>query len=986
MEIEKVLKALSTYRIWIGESVGAVAVFAVLVYLCRRVVPGRYRYLQRRLPLAVLWGATAIAMLWFVWEKDIAGRLMREMGISQAGAPLLQNAGNFLYEKAVNMPVNAALVLFFTCYLLFKAGWIFVRRWMQKKKPRTLRRDWTDAYVYSGEVSCYVLKPEIVQMRDFYQYLFLAEGAAFGMAKCAVERIAGFEPLFVMTVAICLYTWERFAYYCGRTLEEYRESGRKEKDYVKLMQDILEEKKGGEGILYAEADGEGGLPDAGRDTELEERILKVLCSEDYRRRCMGYEWHQTLCGAVHTEFMEAALLLADRRSVYFPHLFYQDLGPYLFPFFRLELLEGKKLLVISAVQEEGERLRRWMADELSKRCCMPRFWVAGNEGSIGEADIGIIPAGCIEEAAEAYDNRGFFRQVSAVFLISPSGLFSANPHLAVQLLSRLSSGEEKPCYIVCDRRGIGMGDWLSLICRTEFTEAGAVRNTGTGCRLVVDMDVQRIQDSFMTDKAGVYVPGQSGEKSGGEEPFPSRMRWYGSRFTPVYDMGRLRDRHAPAGETGFMADYYADGGGDAAQEYSLCIAEDSGYNVSETLFLYRTRGYGASLVTVFAPHYMLREFMLFYLREGKAQKVCRLMPGHVSSERNLAIAAAHRLIGGGMDWEELKVLCGYCGIDTQRERAWILGRLNDVYTESFGLDEVWLAGDLAAQGERSQRLVISSEAGRQQMLCWYQENILTVKMEREDMVENLDIPEVFMGGHIFQYYLPGQLAVLGGRYYRVREMYVKDSRRTVRLQRMSDAFGRTQYYRQVRRLSLEEDLSFPAQCVQQHQESCVELRRAQISVCTDGYLCSEKLYDVRHAEQRQISGIPKRVYRKKAYLRIFTRDQDSMWIGILLKECFYTLFPDCWQLLSVAVGERWMQEELAGHMDVVEAGGEKGAVYIIEDSPADLGLLEAIGHRFDTLMSVLHEYVEWANMDGRDEAREYFGDELLGKLRLAGMK
>ena len=981
MEIEKVLKAFSTYRVWMWEIAGAVAVFAVLVYLCRRVVPGRYRYLQRRLPSTVLWGAAAIAVIWFAWEKDIAGKLLRGLGISQTGVPLLHRAGEFLYERAVGMPVNAVLVLFFAFYLLFRAGWISVRRWRQKKRPQTLRKDWTDAYVYSGEALCYVLRPEFVQMRDFYQYLFLSEAVIFGMAKCAAERIAGFEPLFVMAVAICLYTWERFAYYCGRTLEERRECCLGEKDGAKLAQDILEEQKGRRGILYVGEDGEDNAAGAAPDTELEERILAILCSGDYKKRCMGYEWHQMLrnAGAVHTELMEAALLLAERRSVCFPHIFYQDLGPYLFPFIRLELLEGKKLLVVSAVQEGGETLKSWMADELSRRCCTPLFWVAGCGREIGEADIGIVQAGRMEEAVEVYDKNGFFRQVSAVLLINPSGLFPAISIFAVQLLSRLPSGDEKPCYIACDRRGLGMTDWLSRICKTEFISVSSVRASGKGCNVVADMD------AFQPGEAVAYVQGREG-KERGEGVFPARMRWYGSRFIPVYDAGKPGKGHAFAGEAEPAAEYFADGGGSAAQEYSLCIAEDVGYNVSETLSLYRTRGYGVSLVTVCAPHYMLRDFMISRLRGGEEQRICRILPEHVCSERNLAIAAAHRLIGGGMEWEELENLCGYYGIDVRKGNAWLLGRLNDVYTRGFGLKEVWIAKDLAAQGECTQRVVISSETGRQQMIRWYQENFLTAEMEREDTKEALDVQEAAIGGHIFQYYLPGQLAVLGGRYYRIGEMLFRDGRRKVKLQRVSDDFSRPVYYRQVRRLSLVQEPSFPAECVWQHRDSCVEIRRARISVRTEGYLCSERLNDVRHAKHRRISDIPERVYQRKTYLRIFTEDQDSMWIGILLRECFYTFFPDCWQLLSVAVGEKWMQEELVGHMDILEDAGEKGAVYVIEDSPVDLGILEAIGRRFDTLMSIMHEYVEWGNMDGRDKVREYFGDELLGKLRLAGMK
>ncbi len=75
-------------------------------------------------------------------------------------------------------------------------------------------------------------------------------------------------------------------------------------------------------------------------------------------------------------------------------------------------------------------------------------------------------------------------------------------------------------------------------------------------------------------------------------------------------------------------------------------------------------------------------------------------------------------------------------------------------------------------------------------------------------------------------------------------------------------------------------------------------------------------------------------------------------------------------------------------MDVLissEARENRDIIYVIEDSMMDLGLVEAIGAQFEQIRAIINEYVEWGNMEGKEEVREYFGDELLDKLRLTGI-
>jgi len=153
----------------------------------------------------------------------------------------------------------------------------------------------------------------------------------------------------------------------------------------------------------------------------------------------------------------------------------------------------------------------------------------------------------------------------------------------------------------------------------------------------------------------------------------------------------------------------------------------------------------------------------------------------------------------------------------------------------------------------------------------------------------------------------------------------------------------------------------------------VELCYAEIGVRVEEYLCSRKFFELDHADRFSVSDIPERNYRNKGFLKISVKKQDWMRMGVLLREIFYTLFPQCWQLLSVAVDGRWMRDELKGRVDALHFLGQDGnfsegrneeAIYIIEDSPMDLGLLEAVGNRMERLFAFMNQYVEWAENNG----------------------
>ncbi len=961
---------------WIWDIAIVMVCYAVLAYLCQAVLPKKYRYLQERLASLVMWASVGIAIIWMLAKRNTIGIIMESLGLSRIEIPFLQVMIRQVGGMFMRLSVNMALGLFIVVYIIFKRVWLLWRKRVFEKNALQ-GNGVCGAYVYHRMAGKYVLRPEYVQQRKFYQILFLAAGLLFGLTKCVLDHTGSGMELFVMAAALSFYLWERLAYFSGCTLEEDVGRHKKEKKESLALQELIPllKEKGKPYVIHVYMQEKADTSMETSSSELEERLMEIQLSKNYKKRCMGYAWHQTIKGRseIRREFMEAALLLAERQSLYIAHSFYKEIGAYLFPFFELELLDNKKLLVLYSGQED-EELSNWLEAGLSGKVGKLALWMAGHGQEIGNADIGIVPLRYLTEAVEATDSHGFFLQISAVLFVNPSRLIASHPIAVLKLLARLHPDRREQTYIVCDRNGIGMADWLSHACKTEFSIINAVNNGKEHLSAIIDMDT-----AILSGNEKQELPEWETAKLLFQKTKES-IQWRCDRLIPAQDMLALQGRYDGNRQDSERESFFDE---KETRKVFAEIAEDNCYHVAEVI----RQGYMTGVTAVCAPHYMLRGYILFCMETGRTVNVSQILPDFINSERNMAIAVCGRLLSGGVEWLELKELAEYYGADVQKGLTWLLGSLNRTLAEALGLDCVWLTEDMMSQKENGERrAVISTEEGRQQLRRWYRENIDFAVYKREGSEEVL--PELTVGCHVFQQYLPGQFLTIEGRYYRVEDIFLQQGRRAIRLKRSADSCDIRQYYRQLRKTIFEEDRKQQAECLFQHGEVMVELCCGDLRVQTEGYLCSRRFFDVRRANYRRVTTVPDRIYRKKKLIKISAQNQNCMWIGILLKEILYTLFPHSWQLLSVAVGERWWKEELRGHVDVLVSSGTKedrDIIYVIEDSPMDLGLVEAIGNHFERIRSMINAYVAWGNMEGKEEVREYFGDELLDKLRLTGI-
>lgn len=902
----------------------------------------KYKARQEKLSCFIIWAAIAIAVYWFAWKKGIWDNIVRGLGLMEWEIPFFRS----IYSIFFTAPVSVMLILFFILYLIWRSIWIFSKR---KKKGYGV------AYEYNNIEEVWLLKQEFIQVRSFYQYLLAVEIPLLVIITAIQERKGGFEEVFVMAVAIFLYTWEKFDYYFGYTAKEYQRLYT-----VPIAEEMIMPEK----------------PEIGL-SEIEKQLVEIQCSQDYKERCMGYYWYQRMAdiSEIYMDYIEASLQLVKRQSVYFSNVFYQDMGYYIFPFLNMELLDNKKILVVSGRHKE-EKIIKWLSVGLQERSDAILFWTIENgQQELNKSDIAVVSFENMEKIPE--HSYGFWYGVTVVCLLEPS-CFIPCPLKLTRLLARIQQQEEKITYLICDKNGEGMADWLSHMVKEEIFAVNMVSTIREGAYSAIDVDRDETEEGYAHMPYFMPYAIKLTDKFGKEKK--EKISWYGNRAAPVYDIGQEMQKYGIKEET---FEFYTDGI-EQKKEQAWNVVEDAIYNLHEVLRQYDTCGYQMAYTTVCSPHYMLRGFMLSHMD----QVILPLAPEFICSGRNMAIAVGYSLANGNTDWEDSKKILEYYHANVEEPLSLILKRLNTIYRNILGLDKMWVTEDYFNWEEEPsrerKRVVISTEEGRQQFLRWYNENISIALSLKEGAGKKDELYQV-MGGHVYQYYLPGQFVTLNGKYYRVEEIAYSEEKRLIKLRRASDSCRHRRYYRQVRNIQVEEVSQIPIFYFIQREDIQVELHYADIMVHTESNLCSSRFYDLKRAD-RIPANIPSRCYRKKAYLKISVNNQNGMWIGLLLKEMLYTFFPQCWQLFSVAVGEKWRKEEMIGRLDCItgiEIEKETYPVfYVIEDSPVDIGLVEAVGGKFETILAFINQYVDWGNREGKEEVREYFGDEILKGIRV----
>lgn len=851
----------------------------------------------------------------------------------------------------------------------------------------------TGVYRYDADEGAWFVRPENASLRTYLRGFYIGSLVLVAVLLTLASTYptwAGFAAISFPALA-ALVIGELYFAVNGATRREftgdaYGEVDRAHRvaDYSGLrdvLKDTFPERIVDDAVSFSSADA----------VETSARIDALArSSAEVDRLAAGYFARIKQSGRVlDSNLVGAAADLMRGRSVLLTNPFYTDLTPYLtFPAY-YHLLQYRKCLVVSGRDSIAEDLVGWIAGGLEAITGVPGLWrvdVLTGQGR-SDLDVGVLRYADIHNLDILRENDEFLSEVEYVILAEPSRVLSAGQVGLGVLLSRCA-GTGTPVFAAFDRNHDGLVDALSHLLKVDMTDVVATAlPRGVSTEMVWDVGGEPTHAAVLP--AVTRSLGTGTEIAAVALKYHvSQVQWVGSESFPVQDMMWIAGQYyAPItafAELDVSQDALAEVVTARSNPWDLTTAanrflvvEDEIRNVYESIRLYSTRATVQGFVNVISQDYLLRDYMVANSRIFSAdpKAIPSIVPDYARTERNLVLRLLMTLMTFGMTEAALARELELIGrtlppivepreadpdeLDRVTPVAALLHQL--VVTHTGATDLTLLKSLRTRFDEDDERTERFYEVAGSAELDAVVERLRATYFFVEGEAEDQDYIGAVLFGHVHQAMLPGQFLTYAGKYYEVLSIGTSVQRRGVVLRRAAEHIRGRRAYRNLRafRIGQTRIAEHPGADI---ITGGVAVRRlfADIEVESLGYLDLPSRSDVVGGREVLIAGVPPRAYTHKQLLAIHLPEVSAevrATIAVLLNELFVTIFPDAHHYVVALTADP--EERFAPLLDRLTLAQDSDAIYIVEDSPLDMGLLVAVERHWRRLFEIVSDYLEW---------------------------
>jgi len=786
------------------------------------------------------------------------------------------------------------------------------------------------------------------------------------------------EWLFYFPCAALLIANEVRSYISGQTKEEFVESilgdeadSRKVGNFYRIRE-IYEKLFPGQ-LLASHTGTEFMSHKAATDL-----LEKLEVSEDKVDRIVA-QYFFTLDDQVKIEpdCVSASNQLMHGESALFFNPFYRDLGIYITLPLVNTVLQGKKCLVVGGTNTVCEDVSIWLSDLIKDYSHIRTMWRVGKISKRPpDFEIGILTFQQLYDIEVISENRDFLSEVEFVLILEPSAMINTGQIGFSIIAKEVCRYGDAPVYCICDRYSDGLVDTMSHVLHTEITNVVAApvpRCVYTGMAWNADGDFIR-QKLF--DKQTKYLGNGMELAAVAIKNQIPHVTWYGETKAPMRDIKWIvgqyfsticRYMNIPTQQSALYekVSFVPSLWSRSAEREQFIIVEDEFCNMFTMIRTFLTRGIDQAFVNVLSENYLLRDYMRcnqqMFLSNPNA--IPSLLPDYAKSERNtvikLVIMMAVRRVPEPEVAAELR-LAGCSFKDTFAMFSSLLQKYTYVDGSVLDLRSVTDEEDVVSVHKTT---LYSINPAKYRQL--FSSTIRNAYYVVEDEKSNTDFIDAKMFGHVAQTILPGQFVTYDGKYYEVKLISPESG---VILRRASDLYSGRKYYRQIRTYHFDGQVTPVILQAKTVTDIDFILAETDFSVTTTGYLEMDDNHDLRMARVVDLKDDPTihgldRKYHNKCFLRIKLPDTDDkirFTISILLSEIFHSVFPDSWHYLAILTAR---PQDISGILNYVvysvEGNIDPEAIYIVEDSSIDLGLLDAVRRNFPTLLEIIADFLDW---------------------------
>jgi hypothetical protein len=418
-------------------------------------------------------------------------------------------------------------------------------------------------------------------------------------------------------------------------------------------------------------------------------------------------------------------------------------------------------------------------------------------------------------------------------------------------------------------------------------------------------------------------------------------------------------------------------------DFAFLLIRDNHYNLVDSLNLWKGTGKMASFVHIVCSPYLIRDYLAdqleFYMSTNRT--ISPLAPRLSQSVWSIAYYLLERLCHFYISEEEVETYLRRAKISSYKS---VVEGVHQLFTQAFGRALEYrfnIESEEFLTFDRSKRDFV--ERTQYRIPYSAKEKILPKGFRFIEIKHNnKTISEIFEG-HIYQQYLPGQFHSFNGEFYKIQKVDLEHAVVEVSYEPIFERKyyrPRTQYV--VR--NLKEERYFENKHISlENFDISLRAIQAGVEIHTSGYVELNQLLNLKsmkvhtfHQEEEI-----ERKYENGHLLSIGIRSREGeienaarieFTLALLLNELFLSLFSDTHHFVKACarLDEAFFDQEqslskklglITSSIQIEAAPHEEGQItlYIIEDSPFHLGILEAIRDNWEKIFDILNDYLYW---------------------------
>ncbi|MEH7334120.1 hypothetical protein V7161_15860 [Neobacillus drentensis] len=429
-----------------------------------------------------------------------------------------------------------------------------------------------------------------------------------------------------------------------------------------------------------------------------------------------------------------------------------------------------------------------------------------------------------------------------------------------------------------------------------------------------------------------------------------------------------------------------------SDDFSFLLIRDHHYNLVDRLNMWKGAGKMASFVHIVSPPYLIRDYLAnqleFYMSTSRT--VAPLAPRLSQSVWSIAYYLLERLCHFYLNEEEIENYLSKAKIHSYRS---VVEGVHELFSIAFG-------PKLTYRLNIESRELVKFDRTKRDFVRQSQFRIPYTAKEKilprgfrfiEIRHNNKCISEIFEG-HIYQQYLPGQFHSFNGELYKIQNVDLENGVVEVSFEPLFEQ----KYYRprmeyQIRKLTDAGSYENKTISFDRVEVSIRELQ-ADVRVHTCGYVELNQMLNLKsmkvhsfHPDKEII-----RQYENGHLLRMAIRAKDGtiqnpaqikFTLALLLNELYLSLFPDTHHFVKVCarldgsffdetdtISKKLQLITPSLRMDGETEDEGQIILYMIEDSPVHLGILEAIRDNWEKIFDILNDYLYWLSNESNGKS------------------